>query len=76
MSKPSVDALEQRAQSALRTSPIYDLHDLHVARNGDRLLISGTVTSFYHKQLAQEVVRAVVEGIEVVNSVDVSHTLD
>ena len=71
MSERLADALQQRAQTALSTSPIYDLRDLHVERSGDQLLISGTVASFYHKQLAQEVVRAVVEDIEVINSVDV-----
>ena len=60
-----------RAQSALTASPIFALQELRVDRVGESLLISGSVSSFYHKQLAQEVVRAVAEGIAVVNSIQV-----
>jgi hypothetical protein len=71
MSKESASPSEQRAQRALDSCPIYDLHGLHVQRTGKTLLITGRVSSFYHKQLVQEIVRAVVDGLEVVNSVDV-----
>ena len=63
--------VEQRAQVALSESPIYDLRHLHVDREGNTLLLSGRVATFYHKQLAQEVVRAVAGGLHVVNSIDV-----
>ena len=63
--------VQPRAQRALTSSPIYALRELRVEQTGDALLISGLVSSFYHKQLAQEVVRAVAEGIEVVNSIHV-----
>ena len=63
--------VQPRAQKALAASPIYALRELRVDQTGDTLLISGLVSSFYHKQLAQEVVRAVAEGIEVVNSIHV-----
>ncbi len=66
-----VEDVQPRAQVALRASPIYALRELRVEQTGDALLISGLVSSFYHKQLAQEVVRAVAEGIEVVNSIHV-----
>jgi hypothetical protein len=36
------------------------------------LLLSGGVSSFYHKQLAQEVVRSVSTGIKLVNTVQVN----
>jgi len=62
---------QPRAQSALAASPVYALRELHVEQQGDALLISGRVTSFYHKQLAQEVVRHAAEGVEVVNSIHV-----
>ena len=64
-------AVEFRAQSALDSSPIYDLHDLSVEHAGGSLLITGSVSSFYHKQLVQEIVRAVAKGIDVINAVDV-----
>ena len=61
--------VEGRAKTALASSPIYALRDLQVEREGELLMISGQVTSFYHKQLAQEVVRSVSDGLQVVNSI-------
>lgn len=68
----SARAIHLRAQKALSASPVFALRDLRVDQRGEQLLISGLVSSFYHKQLAQEVVRAVAEGIEVVNSITVN----
>ena len=59
------------ARTALSSSPIYALRELQVEKYDDSLLISGHVDSFYHKQLAQEVVRAVAKDVRVVNSIDV-----
>lgn len=73
MVKPEVvaeDALS-RARTALAESPIFDLRDLRVEWFRDSLVISGTVASFYHKQLAQEVVRTASEGTELVNTIHV-----
>ena len=63
--------VECRAQNALSASPIFVLRELHVEQIGDSLLLSGCVDTFYHKQLAQEVVRAVADGVHVENNVDV-----
>ena len=63
--------LEMRARAALASSSIYVLRELAVERSGGMLLLSGRVDSFYHKQLAQEVVRAVAEGVQVVNTIAV-----
>ena len=41
-------------------------------QSGDALFISGRVKTFYHKQLAQELVRHVADGVELINAVDVS----
>ncbi len=70
----TLDTLEvldaaSRAQSALAASPIYVLRDIVVEQNGDALMLMGRVDTFYHKQLAQEVVRAVADGLRVVNAV-------
>ncbi len=62
-----------QAQRALAASPIYDLRALQVEYVGDALLLSGRVETFYHKQLAQEVVRNVAEGVPVVNDVAVEY---
>jgi len=71
MSIISVHDVQPRAQTALAGSPICELRDLQVEQHEETLLIRGVVSSFYHKQLAQEVVRSVCEGIEVVNSIRV-----
>jgi hypothetical protein len=71
MSQRRSNTVQRRAQLALDGSPIYDLHDLSVESTEGGLLITGTVSSFYHKQMVQEIVRAVAKGIDVINAVDV-----
>jgi hypothetical protein len=65
-----------RARAALLRSNIYVLRKLQVERDGERLVMRGRVESFYHKQLAQELVRAEVSGadVEVTNSLQVVYT--
>jgi hypothetical protein len=38
--------------------------------------LRGSVGSFYHKQLAQELLKTRIEGVEVVNEIDVEYRLD
>ena len=71
MSSSLADSVELRAQTALTSSPIYALQQIMVSHEGDQLLLSGRVSTYYHKQLAQEAVRAVVEHVHVVNSITV-----
>ena len=71
-----LDEVQPRAQAALRNSPVYELRDLEVRQRDDALQIFGCVSSFYHKQLAQEVVRSVCTGIKVVNSIEVKFEED
>jgi len=68
-----VDTLQPRAQTALGNSPVCELRDLRVDKREGALVISGAVSSFYHKQLAQEVVRAVCKDcqVELVNLIRV-----
>lgn len=56
-----------RAKNALSQSPIYVLREIRVGQDGDALLLQGRVDTFYHKQLAQEVVRMVADGMRVEN---------
>lgn len=72
MSTTSIHDAKPRAQTALANSPIYELRELSVDHRDETLLISGQVSSFYYKQLAQEAVRSVCQGIEVVNSIRVA----
>ncbi len=77
MPEISAVGVEPKAQKALADSPVAALRELRVESIDDgSLLISGSVGTFYHKQLAQEVVRAVASGLEVINSVTVKHGSD
>jgi hypothetical protein len=48
--------LAVRAYQALRQSPIPVLRRLHVEENEQEIVLSGAVSSYYLKQLAQEAV--------------------
>ncbi len=76
MAHASARQVQPRAQQALANSPIFELRDLQVQQQQGNLLLSGVVSSFYYKQLAQEVVRAVCKEcdeleVELVNSIHV-----
>ncbi len=58
-------------RTQLLECPISELRELQVVEHGECLLISGRVRSFYHKQLAQEMVRQSAPGWLVLNRVDV-----
>lgn len=68
-SEQRADDLRALAQAALADGPIAALQQVRVDQVGNSLLLSGMVTSFYHKQLAQEQVRLAVGDIEIVNSI-------
>lgn len=59
------------ALAALAESSVSELRFLRVDESEDTLRLTGRVKSFYHKQLAQEAIRPVAEGRQVLNSVDV-----
>lgn len=76
MTRVSTADVQPRAQAALEESPILELRVLRVQGREKSLLLCGRVSSFYHKRLAQEVVRAVCRecteaDIELVNSIRV-----
>jgi hypothetical protein len=50
---------------------VHELRELLVEESNGALVLCGTVSSFYHKQLAQETLRTVCQGIQVVNSIRV-----
>lgn len=66
-----LDDIAVRAKSALTASSIYVLREIQVERHDDSLLLLGRVDTFYHKQLAQEIVRTVADGLSVINAVSV-----
>lgn len=61
------------AKAALACSRIFDLRRLVVEQDGDCVVLRGRVDSFYHKQLAQELVRGAIDGAEVVNAIHVNY---
>lgn len=63
------EEITMRASNELAKSSIGELRQLRVDQAADTVQINGRVRSFYHKQLAQEAVRRVVEGTVVVNRV-------
>ena len=65
-----------RARAVLGTSRIFDLRSLDVEQDGGCVVLRGSVSSFYHKQLAQELLKTRIEGIEVVNEIDVDYSLE
>ncbi len=64
------DALKQ-AKKMLSASPLASVRALEVCREGDGFALRGAVSSYYHKQLAQETVRSATRGLQVVNRVQV-----
>lgn len=62
-----------RARKALADSPISELRGLPIEQHKRVLVIRGVVARAFHKQPAQEVVRAICSGAELdlVNSIEV-----
>jgi hypothetical protein len=67
----SANDIQPRAQEALASSHFYELRELAVESREDVLVLSGSVSSFFHKQLAQEVVRSLCEDVELLNAIRV-----
>lgn len=61
-----------KAQAALIGNPVPALRKLRVDGAESALTIRGEVDSYYHKQLAQEVVRVQSPGWTIVNAVVVA----
>jgi osmotically-inducible protein OsmY len=69
----SLSDVASQAKGALARSRIFDLRRLDVEQEGECVVLRGRVDSFYHKQLAQELVRVAVEGVEVINAISVDY---
>ena len=52
-----LDTRTSEVAEALRLSPLPDLRRLHLEENEFEVVITGSVSSYYLKQLAQEAVR-------------------
>lgn len=59
----SVTRLDDRVHSALQRSPHLANRNLRFETEEGRVILRGVVPSYYQKQMAQEILRAV-EGVE------------
>jgi hypothetical protein len=66
--------LHQRADQVIRQSPIPALRKLQVQESEAEVVLSGTVPSYYLKQLAQETIMPVLGHRELRNRVSVMGT--
>jgi hypothetical protein len=67
----STSPTASRAATALRHSPIPALRKLVIEETGEEIVISGSVGSYYLKQLAQETLMACLDGRLLRNRVSV-----
>jgi hypothetical protein len=58
-----------RAAALLRDNPVNDLRRLEVIETEAELIVTGIVTSYYLKQMAQETVRPALNGRKLRNRV-------
>ncbi len=73
MVEATASDIQARAQRALAESPISELRQLQIEQHDSVLVLRGVVSRFYHKQVAQEVVRAICAQVELdlVNAIEV-----
>jgi hypothetical protein len=67
----SLSLLPIPAAQALRQSPFPALRTLRVEETETQVVITGSVTSYYLKQLAQETIMPVLDRRDLLNRVDV-----
>ena len=70
----TLTAVVSPAAQAMQQSPIPALRRLNVEETEAEVVISGTVSSYYLKQLAQETVMAVLEQRQLHNKVTVGRS--
>ena len=58
-----------RAAGLLRDNPVNDLRCLDVAESDSEIIISGIVSSYYLKQMAQEAIRPALGGRKLRNRI-------
>jgi len=61
-----------QAKCALARTAIYCFREIAVESDGAQIVLSGRVSTFYHKQMAQEAVRTIANDIRVCNRIDVT----
>lgn len=64
--------VSRQASAVLAKSSVRELRQLRVEESDEALELSGNVRSYYHKQLAQETIRSVARGRQLINRVQVN----
>jgi len=68
---PTAELVMENLSLVLRHHPVGPLRRLRVEEAGDEVVLSGTLASFYHKQLAQEALLPLLGGRRLLNRVEV-----
>ena len=66
-----IHPLQSRAQKALWKCRIHDLGGLRVEQHEEQLIILGSVSRYYYKQLAQELVLGACGYVDLINAIEV-----
>jgi hypothetical protein len=64
------------AKAVLSKSKIRDLRRITISQEEDHIILHGRASSYYHKQLAQELIRCELPDVEVINKMQVEYTDD
>lgn len=68
------DSLDHRIERVIDTNPYLVSRRVHIDLQGGQVTLRGVVSSFYHKQMAQEIVRRI-EGVErIENELEVEYS--
>jgi hypothetical protein len=65
------EAVVDRVRSILSNSKVSAIRKLGVAEGGIGVVLSGQVSLYYYKQLAQELVRSELEDLAIFNRIEV-----
>jgi len=65
-------ALNDRLAQALARDPFLARRNLRCESHGDRVILRGVVSSYYHKQMAQEVLRRIDGVRQISNELEVA----
>lgn len=65
------DNLLIKVRKVLAESPIWELRQVQVEQKGETVYLQGRVRSFYHKQLAQEVILRASRKLPLINEINV-----
>lgn len=68
---PTVELEMDYLSFTLQRHPLAPLRRLRVIEQGDQVVITGTLPSYYYKQLAQEALMPLLGGRRLVNKVEV-----